>query len=242
MHDRTLTMDQVDRAVRLVLRSDGFEFGDGRDWSDGEEIGRRAFREELARCDSALELHCVASNLNWDLGYDGLRAVLEHPRCDRGTALLLYWFGDPTYAPADPDAEWNREPAEFLAGIAERYLRGGFASSAIATDPACAFGEDRRFSGNAPVPEAMLAATPGTYAEDLSVCVRILAAIGWFDGGALTAANIAAYEVCLRGVRFPPGKSEELHLLLRRVGSTEGSAASVGALRAFLISMLTEGQ
>ncbi len=39
--------------------------------------------------------HQVAWNWNWDAGEDSLRWIARQPNCDRGTALLLYWYGCP---------------------------------------------------------------------------------------------------------------------------------------------------
>ena len=240
MGDSRLTTIQLDRALRPVLRADGFEFGEGNDRNDGEEIGLEAFRKELSACSTALELHCVAANLNWDLGYGGLRAVLGHPLRDRGTALLLYWLGAPTYVPEDPESDWNGEPREFLDGVASRYMGGGFPSSVIRTDPANIFGEDYRFKGEGTVPAEMMEPSPGSSADDLMVYLRLYAALAWFDAGAFGPSELAACEVCLRpGIVFGPERGRTMRELLRRVRTTDGSPASVKALRAFLVEALT---
>src|SRR5688500_16430561 len=45
---------------------------------------------------SSLELHMFAANWNWDNAtLDPLFHVIRDPRCDKGTALRLYWAGDP---------------------------------------------------------------------------------------------------------------------------------------------------
>ncbi len=40
--------------------------------------------------------HRTAKNFNWDYGCDKLREII-HRRCDLGTALLIYWSGQPDF-------------------------------------------------------------------------------------------------------------------------------------------------
>jgi len=47
---------------------------------------------------SAEELHAFASKMNWDGGgAERLNRVVAHPKCDRGTALMIYWRADPAF-------------------------------------------------------------------------------------------------------------------------------------------------
>jgi hypothetical protein len=38
------------------------------------------------------EWHKVACSWNWDYGVEELRWTIRLPTCDRGTALLVYWY------------------------------------------------------------------------------------------------------------------------------------------------------
>jgi hypothetical protein len=53
------------------------------------------FAQELARVESPVELHYFAMNYNWDNGEDAVRAVIDHPLCDMGTASMIYWLAQP---------------------------------------------------------------------------------------------------------------------------------------------------
>ncbi|MGX2954874.1 DUF4274 domain-containing protein [Shewanella sp. JL219SE-S6] len=69
------------------------------------------------------ELHYVAANLNWDNGLESPAAILNHPLCDAGTALLLYWYGQGFFHsnPADAEPEekalFDRLITRFSQGI-----------------------------------------------------------------------------------------------------------------------------
>ncbi|MGZ3679993.1 MAG: DUF4274 domain-containing protein [Ktedonobacterales bacterium] len=41
--------------------------------------------------------HQVAWKWNWDSGIKPLQWIIRQPRCDRGTALLIYWYSGPRY-------------------------------------------------------------------------------------------------------------------------------------------------
>ena len=59
---------------------------DARSWNN--------FDRTLAQM-SSVELHHFACNFNWDCGVKELHRVIEHPECDAGTALTIYWLGQP---------------------------------------------------------------------------------------------------------------------------------------------------
>jgi hypothetical protein len=51
------------------------------------------------------ELHYAAVRLDWDGDIEKLHRIVADPRCDRGTALAVYWMS---------------EPVEYFAGCATR--------------------------------------------------------------------------------------------------------------------------
>jgi hypothetical protein len=88
---------------------------------------------------SSLELHHFACNFNWDCGVDELEAVIDHPACDAGTALMIYWLGQPAThyrmaarrkSPDQPD-----DVEKLLRKIEAKIVNNGFRSNAIACDP-----------------------------------------------------------------------------------------------------------
>ena len=93
---------------------------------------------------SAEELHAFVEQMNWDGGgANRLKRVLAHPLCDRGTALMAYWRGQPTFFlpyqtrervrdELEPDA---LEEFDLLRDIERRFANEDFASAICAFDP-----------------------------------------------------------------------------------------------------------
>lgn len=55
------------------------------------------FSEYLKKINSSECLHILASEINWDGDLEAIYYVINHPNCDRGTALLVYWYNQPGY-------------------------------------------------------------------------------------------------------------------------------------------------
>lgn len=80
------------------------------------------------------EVHFVAANLNWDDDDpDIVRAIIEHPLCDAGTALLLYWYGQGFYY-STPET-LNTPFGQLFKTITDRFIERGCASYKIHFDP-----------------------------------------------------------------------------------------------------------
>lgn len=88
---------------------------------------------------SSIELHHFACNFNWDCGTDELATVIDHPECDAGTAMMIFWLGQPTYYyrghRSGKLAEHEQPTFEFLRHIETRLMSDDFACSAIACNP-----------------------------------------------------------------------------------------------------------
>ena len=66
--------------------------------------------------------------------------VLEHPNCDVGTALLIFWLAGPVFvfrraAKGKLTERQEKERYQFLKNIQDRIESKGFRSSIIAVDP-----------------------------------------------------------------------------------------------------------
>ncbi|UXK09313.1 DUF4274 domain-containing protein [Shewanella putrefaciens] len=80
------------------------------------------------------EVHFVAANLNWDDDDPNIvRAIIEHPLCDAGTALLLYWYGQGFYY-STPET-LNTPFGQLFKTITDRFVTRGYASYKIHFDP-----------------------------------------------------------------------------------------------------------
>lgn len=82
--------------------------------------------------------HRYADDVNWDDRLDGLYWVVSQPECDRATATLIFWKGEPTghdyedYDGQMGDDNYAVEP--LLKYIATRFNTTGFPRSEIAYD------------------------------------------------------------------------------------------------------------
>ncbi len=129
-----LTSEQKKRVEYLA--TDEWVVDTGAD--DDEARSLENFRATLSQM-SSIELHHFAWLFNWDCGTDELAALVEHPECDAGTAMMIFWLGQPTeYYRDNRDgklAERQQPAFEFLRHIETRLLSDDFAHSAIACDP-----------------------------------------------------------------------------------------------------------
>lgn len=86
-------------------------------------------------------LHRRAVEHNWDDGIDELVAIVGDPACDYGTALLLYWHGDPASSFKHGRPEVSRRKldrfdyAGFLVRLERRLLADDFATRKILFNP-----------------------------------------------------------------------------------------------------------
>ena len=97
------------------------------------------FAQTLRRIDSSAELHALTQQINWDDGFVRLNEILDHPLCDRGTALMIYWLGDPTYLDATASdqvvSKGNQQIHVFLKRVETQLMSYYFKHNTIAYDP-----------------------------------------------------------------------------------------------------------
>ncbi|MFT3883622.1 MAG: DUF4274 domain-containing protein [Gemmatales bacterium] len=94
----------------------------------------------LNRLKDPIELHYFISNWNSDGGVAPLLEIVQHPSCDAGTALWLYWDNDPYYytrfrSVDDSDDDEERTMLTLSRTIEDRFKRSDFATSMIPFDP-----------------------------------------------------------------------------------------------------------
>jgi hypothetical protein len=134
-----------------------------------EEDSIRQALKSGGKLRSARELHGFVQRYNWDDGLDVLFAMIRHPLCDRGTALMIYWLADPSYAKShatrEDVPEYNRSGYDLVMEIETRMLAGGFRQAAIGYAPV---DEDlvpeaaaARARTSSPIPEMMWQRSPG---------------------------------------------------------------------------------
>ncbi len=120
------------------------------------------------------ELHDFAWNYNWDDGLEAMRWVLNHPACDKGTALLIYWRSSPgyfcQYANRDAATDFERETYDFVIELEQKYLAGAFQQETIAFDPKDDKGFDHTtayadYPIRRPIPSEMYQVTSGRHMQ-----------------------------------------------------------------------------
>ena len=123
--------------------------------------------------------HQVAWNWNWDAGTAPLRWIIRQPNCDRGTALLVYWYGGPRflaqYETRDEVPEFALEHYDLTMEIERAYLAGAYTRQEIAFDPRADRKSPRmpfdwtaeyaNLPNHRPIPDLMYLATPGREVE-----------------------------------------------------------------------------
>lgn len=92
------------------------------------------------------EWHQVAWNWNWDSGVEVLRWIVRQPTCDRGTALLVYWYSGPRwfarYTTLAEVTDYELEDYDLAMEIEQAYLAGRYTRTEIAFDPRADQGHD----------------------------------------------------------------------------------------------------
>lgn len=82
--------------------------------------------------------HRYADNHNWDDRLDGLFWIVSQPDCDKATALMTFWKGEPAFHNYETEeAEMGDDiyaVAPMLRYIAERFNTNGYPRSEIAYD------------------------------------------------------------------------------------------------------------
>ena len=94
---------------------------------------------------SSVELHHFASNFNWDCGVEELEAVIDHPSCDAGTALMIYWLRQPAtryrMAARRKTLDESNDVVKLLRNIETKIENNAFRSNMIACDPTNIMGQ-----------------------------------------------------------------------------------------------------
>jgi len=71
---------------------------------------------------SSAELHYLASIYNWDSGTTTLQWIIESPKCDLGTAIMIFWLAEPDYYfryQSIPEDEFDADVWKLLQSILE---------------------------------------------------------------------------------------------------------------------------
>lgn len=125
----------------------------------------------LQRVDSPMQLHYLPEILNWDSGWttEIMGWILDHPLCDAGTALSIYWLNEPEFWKKSESEgnipPWGAEGYALHRNCESLYLSGKFSRGAIRFNPrdGAYLPKDARHESDAQlrIPEPLKIATPG---------------------------------------------------------------------------------
>jgi Domain of unknown function (DUF4274) len=130
-----------------------------------KNVTRALAKNNPTKLESADELHQFAHQVNWDVGCKSLLQLIEHPLCDRGTALLVYWNGSPEYylqftnSTEAKAAKADVGNFKLLEKIEQKLLAKTFASEMFRFD-ACELAAPS--NAKRTYPEVVLGGSPGT--------------------------------------------------------------------------------
>jgi len=115
-----------------------------------------------------VELHALAFSWNWDAGFEPLFGIIRHPLCDRGTALLVYWYASPVWvyqAYADESeiaGAYERQRYRLIKEIEEKYTAGFYRNQRFRFDPNTDWSEPYRGEVlKQPIPPLLREPSPG---------------------------------------------------------------------------------
>ncbi len=94
--------------------------------------------EDYKLLDSASSLHYLADIYNWDDGEEVLDWIISNPKCDKGTALMIFWRAEPDYYTRyqdETDADHDAEEFRFVKKIIHNFETGFYKREQIHYDP-----------------------------------------------------------------------------------------------------------
>jgi hypothetical protein len=119
----------------LLIKKNFIEFSFGENEDSDEEI--IPDYEKFNTLNSA-EQYYLAENYNWDDGVIVLKWIIDSPKCDKGTAALIFWNAEPDFYfdyTAETIEEYEKPVWDLLQGIIKRFNQNDFKSSRFKFDP-----------------------------------------------------------------------------------------------------------
>ena len=87
---------------------------------------------------SSSEQYFLASKYNWDDGTIVLDWIIDSPKCDKGTAVMIFWMAEPDYYfdySEETVDDWARDVWKLLQKIIKKLKNNEFNKSKFAFNP-----------------------------------------------------------------------------------------------------------
>lgn len=113
---------------------------------------------------NSTELHYLADIYNWDDGVEILSWIINSDKCDKGTALMIFWRAVPDYYLEKNEDEleiYEKEVYQLLNIIVEDFKSNKFRRSILKYNPADDFNMDSQEIVKWNIPNEMVNQTKG---------------------------------------------------------------------------------
>lgn len=87
---------------------------------------------------NSTEQYYLAKNYNWDDGVEVLKWIIDSPKCDKGTASLIFWTSEPDFYIERSEQnipEYEKNTFLLLRKIVEKFKNNEFKKSKLKFDP-----------------------------------------------------------------------------------------------------------
>lgn len=134
-------------------------------------INYRTFRKRIKVIRDPIELHQIAFLANdtatWhDEGFQWPQSIAEHPYCDAGTALMLYWMESPEHwheiGVSENADKTDVANLKYVQSLEFYYLNCLYRTSKIKFDPEIDFSKQRNQTEYRWIPVGMFKTSPGS--------------------------------------------------------------------------------
>lgn len=119
----------------LLIKKNFIEFSFDENEDNDEEI--LPDFEKFKTLNSA-EQYYLAENYNWDDGIIVLDWIIDSPKCDKGTASLIFWKAEPDFYfdyTAETIEDYEKPVWNLLQKIVKKFNQNGFLKSRLKFDP-----------------------------------------------------------------------------------------------------------